>query len=220
MASVLPDISLFLYMYIRKEAVLSSQIEGTQSSLSDLLQYEEESMLGVPMDDVQEVSCYVKALNYGLNRLSSFPLSLRLLREIHNILMQNIRGADKQPGEFRKTQNWIGGTRPGNARFVPPPPKDLNACLGNLECFLHATDMPTLIKVAIAHVQFETLHPFLDGNGRLGRILITIILCHDGVLKQPLLYVSLYLKTNRTQYYNLLQSVRETGDWESWIIFF
>lgn len=220
MASVLPDISLFLYMYVRKEALLSSQIEGTQSSFSDLLQFENEDTPGVPLDDVQEVSCYVKALDYGLNRLSDLPLSLRLLREIHEKLMENARGADKQPGEFRRSQNWIGGSRPSNAHFVPPSVEHLPDCLDNFEMFLHDKNTPVLLKAAIAHVQFETIHPFLDGNGRLGRMLITLILYHDGFLQKPLLYLSFYLKNNRIKYYDYLQSIRETGDWESWLEFF
>lgn len=222
MSMVLPDPALFLYMYIRKEAVLSSQIEGTQSSLSDLLLYETDEAPGAPMDDVSEVSSYVSALNYGLTRLKEFPLSLRLIREIHATLMNNARGGNKQPGEFRTSQNWIGGSRPGNALFVPPAPEHLMACLDNFEKFLHDKEihLPALVKAAIAHVQFETIHPFLDGNGRLGRLLITFILCTEGVLKEPLLYLSLYLKSNRQAYYDHLQSVRKTGDWESWIKFF
>ncbi len=222
MSMVLPDPYLFLYMYIRKEAVLSSQIEGTQSSFSDLLLYENEEAPGVPIDDVTEVSCYVTAMKHGLERLKNFPLSLRLIREIHKILMNNARGGNKLPGEFRSSQNWIGGTRPGNARFVPPPPEDLMETLDKFEKFLHDTNvkMPALIKAALTHVQFETIHPFLDGNGRLGRLLITFILCNEGVLNQPLLYLSLYFKTNRQQYYDHLQSVRKTGDWESWVEFF
>lgn len=222
MSMVLPNASLFLYMYIRKEAVLSSQIEGTQSSLSDLLLFESDEEPGVPVSDTAEVSCYISALNYGLSRLKDLPLSLRLIREIHEKLMKNARGWDKYPGEFRTSQNWIGGTRPGNALYVPPSPEYLMDCLDNFEKFLHdeKTPLPSLIKAAIAHVQFETIHPFLDGNGRLGRLLITFILCNEGVLKEPLLYLSLYLKSNRKQYYELLQSVRETGDWESWVAFF
>jgi len=222
MSMLLPDPSLFLYMYVRKEAVLSSQIEGTQSSLSDLLMFENAEVPGVPVDDVTEVSCYVSALNYGIERLKSFPLSLRLIREIHEKLMDNARGCQKQPGEFRTSQNWIGGSRPGNARFVPPSPEKLMDCLDKFEKFLHddTVKLPTLIKAALAHVQFETIHPFLDGNGRLGRLLITFMLYVDGILKEPLLYLSLYLKANREDYYNHLQSVRETGDWESWIAFF
>lgn len=222
MSMVLPDPSLFLYMYVRKEAVLSSQIEGTQSSLSDLLLFETEEAPGAPIDDVKEVSNYVAAMNYGLERLKEFPLSLRLIREIHEKLMVGNRGHNKMPGEFRTSQNWIGGSRPGNAHFVPPPPERLMDTLGEFEKFLHdeTVKMPALIKAALAHVQFETIHPFLDGNGRLGRLLITFILCVEGVLKEPLLYLSLYFKANRQAYYDHLQSVRETGDWEGWIKFF
>lgn len=222
MSMVLPDASLFLYMYVRKEAVLSSQIEGTQSSLSDLLLFEFDEAPGAPIDDVTEVSCYVAALNHGMERLKDLPLSLRLLREMHARLMNNARGGDKQPGEFRTTQNWIGGSRPGTARFVPPPPDRLMMCLDRFEKFLHdeTVKLPALVKAALAHVQFETIHPFLDGNGRLGRLLITMILCVEGILRDPILYLSLYLKTHRDQYYDLLQSVRETGNWEDWIEFF
>ncbi|MEO1610034.1 MAG: Fic family protein [Pseudomonadota bacterium] len=222
MSMILPDHALFLYMYVRKEAVLSSQIEGTQSSLSDLLLYENEEAPGAPMDDVQEVSNYVSAMSYGLERLKTFPLSLRLIREIHEKLMSGARGGNKMPGEFRTSQNWIGGTRPGNARFVPPPPEHLMNALGNFEKFLHDGEvkLPALVKAALAHVQFETIHPFLDGNGRVGRLLITFIMCTEGILKQPLLYLSLYFKANRQAYYDHLQLVRETGDWEAWIKFF
>ena len=209
-------------MYVRKEAVSSSQIEGTQSSLSDLLLYENEEAPGAPLDDVTEVSNYVAAMNYGLERLKDLPLCLRLLTEIHGILMKSGRGNQKQPGEFRVSQNWIGGTRPGNAKFVPPPPERLMETLGDLEKFLHDDNvkLPVLVKAALAHVQFETIHPFLDGNGRLGRLLITFILCAEGILKQPLLYLSLYFKANRQAYYDHLQLVRDTGDWEEWIKFF
>ena len=222
MSMLLPDPSLFLYMYIRKEAVLSSQIEGTQSSLSDLLLFESSVAPGVPIDDVTEVSCYVAAINYGLQRLNELPLSLRLLREIHAKLMNNTRGGDRMPGEFRSSQNWIGGSRPGNAYFVPPPPEYLMETLSAFEKFLHddTVKLPALIRAALAHVQFETIHPFLDGNGRLGRLLITFMLCHEGVLRQPLLYLSLYLKTHRQAYYDHLQAVRTTGAWEPWIKFF
>ncbi|MCA1804180.1 MAG: Fic family protein, partial [Xanthomonadaceae bacterium] len=212
-----------LYQYVRKEAVLSSQIEGTQSSLSDLLLYELEETPGVPLDDVQEVSRYVAALTHGLTRLrEGFPLSLRLLREIHGILLVQGRGADKTPGEFRRSQNWLGGSRPGNAVFVPPPPERLMECLDPFEHFLHdePEPMPSLIKAALAHVQFETIHPFLDGNGRLGRMLITLLLCHDKVLGEPSLYLSLYFKIHRSEYYDHLQRVRIDGDWESWLCFF
>jgi len=222
MSMVLPDPSLFLYMYVRKEAVLSSQIEGTQSSLSDLLLFETREAPGAPMDDVQEVSNYVAAMDYGLERLKEFPLSLRLIREIHEKLMTGARGGNKMPGNFRSTQNWIGGSRPGNARFVPPPPERLMETLDRFEKFLHdeSVKIPVLIKAAYAHVQFETIHPFLDGNGRAGRLLITFILCVEGILKQPLLYLSLYFKANRRAYYDHLQSVREPGDWEAWVRFF
>jgi len=220
---ILPDARLMLYFYVRKEAVLSSQIEGTQSSLSDLLLFEHEEVPGVPIDDVQEVSNYVAALEHGLKRLKEgFPLSLRLIKEIHEILLSKGRGSHKQPGEFRRSQNWIGGTRPGNARFVPPPPERLMECLDNFEKFLHAEELPypTLIKAALVHVQFETIHPFLDGNGRLGRLLITFLLCAEGILKAPVLYLSLYFKNNRQEYYDQLSRVRQTGDWEAWVIFF
>ena len=212
-----------LYQYVRKEAVLSSQIEGTQSSLSDLLLYELEETPGVPLDDVQEVSSYVGALTHGLTRLhEGFPLSLRLLREIHGILLAQGRGVDKTPGEFRRSQNWLGDTRPGNAVFVPPPPERLMDCLDPFEHFLHdePEPMPSLIKAALAHVQFETIHPFLDGNGRLGRMLITLLLCHDKVLSEPSLYLSLYFKVHRPEYYDHLQRVRIDGDWEGWLRFF
>jgi Fic family protein len=219
--SILPAPPLFLFMYVRKEALLSSQIEGTQSSLSDLLLFENDEIPLAAIDDVQEVSNYVAAMQYGLKRLGDgFPLSLRLIREIHDILLRKGRGSSKQPGEFRRTQNWIGGTRPGNALYVPPPPNELPACLDNFEKFLHDEKTPTLIRAALAHVQFESIHPFLDGNGRLGRLLITFMLCADGVLKEPMLYLSLYFKMRRQQYYDLLQAVRERGDWETWIEFF
>ncbi len=222
MSTILPDCSLFLYMYIRKEAVLSSQIEGTQSSLSDLLLFENKDAPGAPIDDVKEVSNYISAMNYGLKRIKEFPLSLRLIKEIHKCLMSKGRGSASQPGEFRTSQNWIGGSRPGNAKFVPPPPDRLMECLGSFEKFFHDEEvhLPVLIKAALAHLQFETIHPFLDGNGRLGRLLITFILCSEGMLKEPLLYLSLYFKTHREEYYELLQKVRETGDWETWIEFF
>lgn len=219
---LLPDPRLFLYMYVRKEAVLSSQIEGTQSSLSDLLLFENDEIPSVGIDDVREVSNYTAAMRYGLDRLQTgFPLSLRLIREIHGILMQNSRGGDKTPGEFRQSQNWIGGNRPGDARFVPPPPHALMASLDNLEKFLHAQNsVPLLLKAGLSHAQFETIHPFLDGNGRIGRLLITFLLCAEGALKQPLLYLSLYLKENREEYYESLQRIRNDGDWEGWLKFY
>ena len=221
--SLLPDTQLFLYSYVRKEALLSSQIEGIQSSFSDLLLYENEEAPGVPVDDVEEVTNYVAAMEHGLRRIrGGFPLSLRLIREIHEILLSGGRGSHKSPGEFRRSQNWIGGTRPGNARFVPPPPEKVMECLGALEKFLHDDPVktPTLIKAALAHVQFETIHPFLDGNGRLGRLLIALLLCAEGAMSEPLLYLSLYLKTHREFYYDLLQRMRDTGDWEEWLHFF
>ena len=223
LATVLPDTSLLVYTYVRKEAVLSSQIEGTQSSLSDLLAHEIDEAPGAPLDDVVEVSRYVAAMDHGLERMrGGFPLSLRLMREIHGVLLSEGRGAGKDPGEFRRSQNWIGGTRPGNARYVPPPPDRLVACLGDLEKFLHdkPTRTPVLMKAALAHVQFETIHPFLDGNGRLGRLLITLLLCAEGALSEPILYLSLYFKTHRDEYYERLQRVRTHGEWEEWLRFF
>lgn len=222
-SSILPEPQHLLYSYIRKEAVLSSQIEGTQSSLSDLLLYEAEGSPGVPVDDVREVSNCAAALEHGIQLLrDGLPLSLRLIREVHGILLRDGRGADKEPGEFRRSQNWIGGTRPGNARHVPPPPDAVIECMGALENFLHGQPVavPVLIRAALAHVQFETIHPFLDGNGRIGRLLITFLLHSEGLLSQPLLYLSLYFKQHRSRYYELLQSVRTDGDWEEWIEFF
>lgn len=222
-STLLPDTHLFLYMYVRKEAVLSSQIEGTQSSLSDLLLFEAEEIPGVPMDDVAEVSNYVAALEHGLSRVrGGFPVSTRLIREVHDILLRRGRGADKSPGEFRRSQNWLGGTRPGNAMYVPPPPEDVPEAMSRLEKWLHDEPEPTpaLLKAALSHVQFETIHPFLDGNGRVGRLLVTLLLCVEGVLHEPLLYLSLYLKERRQEYYDLLTRVRRDGDWEAWVDFF
>jgi Fic family protein len=221
-STLLPDTSLFLYTYVRKEAVLSSQIEGTQSSLSDLLLFELEESPGVPRDDVVEVSNYVAALEHGLSRLrGGFPLSNRLIREIHGVLLSRGRGSGQAPGEFRRSQNWIGGTRPGNAHFVPPPHTAVEDCMAGLEHFLHAEDrLPVVVRAGLAHVQFETIHPFLDGNGRVGRLLITFLLCHAGVLREPLLYLSLHFKQHRSTYYELLDRVRREGDWESWLVFF
>jgi Fic family protein len=222
-ARLLPEPAIFIYQFVRKEALLSSQIEGTQSSFSDLLLFESDSELTVPCDDVMEVFSYVNAANHGLNRLKEgFPLCLRLLKEMHGILLSQGRGQEKNPGEFRTSANWIGGTRPGNAYFVPPPPDRVMACMGELEKFLHNErgEYPLLVKAALAHVQFETIHPFLDGNGRLGRLLITLLLCDGNVLSEPTLYLSLYFKTHRNEYYNHLQQVRNNGDWESWLSFF
>jgi Fic family protein len=222
-STLLPDTSLFLYMYVRKEAVLSSMIEGTQSSLSDLLLFELDQEPGVPLDDVREVSNYVAALDHGLRLLEEgLPLSLRLFREIHGVLLTKGRGSNQTPGEFRRSQNWIGGTRPGNAAFVPPPAEEVLECMSKLELFLHDQPEPTpvLLKAALAHAQFETIHPFLDGNGRLGRLLIALLLCEQKVLREPMLYLSLYFKTHRQYYYELLNNVRMTGDWEAWLGFF
>jgi len=221
--TLLPEPDRFLYAYVRREALLSSQIEGTQSSLSDLLLFELDDVPGVPFDDVVEVSNYIAALEHGLQRLQSgFPLSNRLLRETHARLLAHGRGADKQPGEFRRSQNWLGGTRPGNAAFVPPPGQQVADCMSDLEHFLHDEDLPfsALIKAALAHVQFETIHPFVDGNGRIGRLLIALLLHQAGVLRQPLLYLSLYFKQHRAEYYRLLDATRRDGDWEAWIDFF
>ena len=221
--ALLPDPDLFLYAYVRREAVLSSQIEGTESSLSDLLLFELDEAPGVPFDDVVEVSGYVAALEHGMARLrEDFPLSNRLLREVHEKLLASGRGADKQPGEFRRSQNWIGGTRPGNARFVPPPPQHVEDCMALLERSIHSADdgLPALVRAALAHAQFETIHPFLDGNGRVGRLLIVLMLFDAGVLDQPLLYLSYYFKQHRDEYYRLLNTVRTEGDWEAWLDFF
>ncbi len=221
--SLLPDPALFLYTYVRKEAVLSSQIEGTQSSLSDLLRHEVEGTPAGLEADVAEVSCYVDAMQHGLALLEKgAPLSLRMIREIHGRLLSHGRGSTKMPGEFKRSQNWIGGSRPGDARFVPTPPDMTLEAMGALEKFIHNDPVTTrpLLKAALAHVQFETIHPFLDGNGRLGRLLITFILCKEGVLQQPLLYLSLHFKRHRDRYYELLQSVRTDGDWEEWLRFF
>ena len=222
-STLLPDPQLFLYAYVRREAVLSSQIEGTQSSLSDLLLFELDEAPGVPFDDVVEVSNYIAALEHGMARLrEDFPLCNRLLREMHVHLMARGRGSEKAPGEFRRSQNWIGGTRPGKARFVPPPPQEVEPCMAALEQFIHqpAEATPVLIKAALAHVQFETIHPFLDGNGRLGRLLIALLLHQGRLLAQPLLYLSLYFKQHRPVYYELLDRVRTEGDWEAWVDFF
>ncbi len=222
-ANRLLEPTIFVYSCVRKEAVLSSRIEGTQSSLSDLLLFELDRAPGVPRDDAAEVSRYVRALEHGLRRLGEgFPLSNRLIRELHRILLSAGRGASKDPGEFRRSQNWIGGSRPGNAVFVPPPHLAVPDCMAELERFLHADGdgLPTLVRAGLAHVQFETIHPFLDGNGRVGRLLITLLLCEAGVLSQPLLYLSVYFKRQRALYYELLDRVRRTGDWEAWLAFF
>jgi Fic family protein len=223
MTDLLPNASLVLYSFVRKEAVLSSMIEGTQSSLADLMLFELHEQPGVPEEDAQEVSRYVAALEHGLTRLrGGFPLSMRLVREVHKVLLSSGRGKQLTPGEFRRSQVWIGGTRPGNAAFVPPPANELGECLKRLEFFLHekADPMPPLVKAALTHVQFETIHPFLDGNGRVGRLLIALQFAADGLMREPLLYLSLHFKQHRKTYYELLNRVRESGDWEAWLEFF
>lgn len=223
LATLLPDPELFLYTYVRKEAVLSSQVEGTQSSLSDLLLFEMEGAPGSPIEDVKEVSRYVAAMDLGIKRLGEgLPISIRLIKGIHETLLRGARGNEKEPGELRRSQNWIGGTRPGNAAFVPPPVDLVLPCLGSLENYLNEPShtLPILIKAALAHVQFESIHPFLDGNGRIGRLLITLFLCAEKILAKPLLYLSLYFKEHRQEYYRLLQEVRFEGNWEEWIGFF
>lgn len=219
----LPDPDLFVAMYVRQEAVLSSQIEGTQSSLDDVLAFELDPEGKETPQDVTEVVNYIRAMQHGLGRLTTLPLSLRLIREIHEILLTGVRGAHKQPGEFRTSQNWIGA---GNvtleqATFVPPPTAEMHDALGNLETFFHEEpSLPVLIHCGIAHAQFETIHPFLDGNGRVGRLLITFLLVHRGVLHQPVLYLSTFLKRNRAEYYDRLTAIRDRGDWEGWLRFF
>jgi len=223
LVQILPDTSFLVYSYVRQEAVLSSRIEGTQSSLSDLLQYELGFAPGVPAADVTEVSRYAAALEHGLARLGNgFPLSNRLLRELHGILLASGRGSGQTQGEFRRSQNWIGGTRPGTAAFVPPPHVLVPDCMAALERFLHAREdgIPVLLRAGLAHVQFETIHPFLDGNGRVGRLLIVLLLHDVGVLREPLLYLSVYLKRHRETYHDLLDRVRREGDWEAWLTFF
>jgi len=221
--SILPNPDLFVAMYVKQEAVLSSQIEGTQSSLQDVLQFESDGVDGDQLADVEEVVNYVRAMNHGLKRLPDLPLSNRLIREVHAELMQGVRGEHSTPGEFRTSQNWIGalGSDLNNARFVPPPPHEMNQALGSLEKFMHDREsFPVLVHAALVHAQFETIHPFLDGNGRVGRLLITFLLCERGVLSRPLLYISLFLKANRMEYYDRLSAIRTSGDWEGWVRFF
>lgn len=216
----LPNSDLFNYIYLRKEAVYSSQIEGTQSTLDDLLKFENNIVQSAPLEDVEEVLSYVQAMNHGLERLKSgFPLSLRLVREMHGVLMSTGRGSNKMPGEFRRSQNWIGGTRPGNAHFVPPPVYEMEQCLSDWEKFMYSDYQP-ILKAGLLHVQFETIHPFLDGNSRMGRLLITFMLCVDGLLNEPMLYASLFFRQNRQEYYERLDAVRTKGDWEGWMRFF
>jgi len=221
LTALLPDTHIFLYFYIRKEAVISSQIEGTQSTLSELLLFENGIGPAALVDDLKETSHYIAAIQHGLARLKEgFPVSLRLLCEIHGVLLQGGRGSERTPGEFRRSQNWLGGTRPGNALFVPPPPEALMECLDSFEKYLYDDRLPLLVKLGLVHVQFETIHPFLDGNGRLGRLLLTLLLCESKVLREPLLYLSLYLKTHRDRYYELPQKVCMEGVWEEWLEFF
>lgn len=221
-AQLLPNPDLYVAMYVRREAVLSSQIEGTQSTLEDVLNFELAGPAGLPAD-VEEVVNYVHALNHGLRRLPDLPISRRMIRELHARLLSSGRGSRKQPGEFRTTQNWIGGesTRIEDASFVPPPPADMDIALDDLERFLNDTsELPVLVHAGLAHAQFETIHPFLDGNGRVGRLLITLLLVHRGVLEKPLLYLSHYLKRHRLEYYDRLTAIRAEGDWEGWLGFF
>jgi len=220
---VLPDPDLFVYMYVRKEAVLSSQIEGTQASLMDVLEFEASSAAATAPKDVGDVVNYLGAMKYGLDRLKDLPLSLRLIREIHAKLLEGVRGGERTPGEFRRSQNWIGpaGCTLQNAAFVPPPPDEMETALGDLEMFLHGNaPIPFLIKAGLAHAQFETIHPFLDGNGRVGRLLIAFLMCQESILQRPLLYISYYFKQHREEYYRKLQAVRDEGDWEGWLKFF
>ena len=220
---ILPDADIFIYMYVRNEAVLSSQIEGTQSSLQDLLVAEAEILAPNRRSDVNDVVNYVNAMNYGLERLSTLSVSSRLIREIHAILLKGVRGSQFNPGEFRTTQNWVGpaGCTIGEATFVPPPPSELGQAMSDLERFVHFdSDLPLLIKIGLLHAQFETIHPFLDGNGRVGRLLITFLLCQQEVLTKPVLYLSYYFKRHRQRYYEELQAVRDGGAWEEWLAFF
>jgi Fic family protein len=223
-SATMPNPDLFVAMYVRREAVLSSQIEGTQSTLDDVLTFEVDPRADTLPLDVEVVVNYVKAMNYGLARLDSLPLSLRLIREIHGQLLDGVRGGDKSPGEFRTTQNWIGGGDRQllrDATFIPPPPHEMMTALGDFERFLHSSSRPhPLITCALAHAQFETIHPFVDGNGRVGRLLITFLLCHAGVLRRPLLCLSHYLKFHRAEYYDRLTAVRLAGEWEGWLAFF
>ncbi|MBL8914812.1 MAG: Fic family protein, partial [Archangium sp.] len=220
-SQLLPDTSMFVYSYVRKEALLSAQIEGTQSSLEDLLLFESRQAPGVPLDDVREVSDYVAALELGMRSLEDGErVSVSLLRRLHRTLLKHGRGREKTPGAFRSGQVWIGGDRPSEARFVPPPPKRVGGCMRALDGFLRTSKLPPLITIALAHVQVETIHPFRDGNGRIGRLLISLLLCESGLMREPLLYASLFLKAHRREYYDRLQAVRERGDWEGWVRFF
>ena len=220
-ATTVPDPGLFVGMYVRHEATFSSQIEGTQSTLEDVLNAESRSGAPSPKSDVDEIFNYIDALQHGLRRMADLPLSLRLLREIHARLLEGVRGERKTPGEFRTSQNWIGGDSITNASFVPPPPSEMNQALHDLELFLHRPDdIPVLVHCALVHAQFETIHPFCDGNGRIGRLLVTLQLCHEAVLRHPLLYLSYFFKVYRQEYYDRLQAVRINNDWTGWIRFF
>jgi len=221
--AVLPDPDLFVWMYVRREAVLSSQIEGTEASLIDLLEWEVQQKRTQRRGDVREITNYISALRYGLGRVKELPVSLRLIREIHESLMTGVRGGEssKTPGEFRKSQNWVGGPSPTTARYVPPPVDEMHRALDEFEKSLHASSrLPVLLRIGLAHAQFETIHPFLDGNGRVGRLLITFLLIEEDVLTEPLLYLSIYFKRHRQEYYDRLQDVRDRGDWEGWLAFF
>lgn len=219
---ILPNPDLFVAMYVKKEALLSSQIEGTQASLVDVLEFEAGDRTIKGVNDAREVFNYVRAMNYGLKRLEEFPISLRLIKEIHTELLKGVRGGERQPGEFKKTQNWIGTTNLlKDATFIPPPPHESQEAMGGLEKFIHdQTPMPPLVKCALIHYQFETIHPFLDGNGRIGRLLITFYLCWQKILSRPLLYLSYYFKRNRQEYYDRLNNVRYKDDFEAWVRFF
>lgn len=223
MNALLPSIDLFIYMYVRKEAVLSSRIEGTQSSLSDLLLFENKQIPRVPVDDVAQVSNYVRAMSYGLEWVNDGnPITVRLIRNMHELLLDGTRGSSYYDGKFRDRQNWIGGAQPSTAVYVPPPPEEVPRLMADLERFMNhqTTDLPSLLIAALGHAQFEMIHPFLDGNGRIGRLLIPLLLCNDGVLSQPSLYLSLYFKKHRFEYCQLFNYVRTTGDWERWVRFF
>ncbi|MEQ9569789.1 MAG: Fic family protein [Longimicrobiales bacterium] len=222
-AEILPDPDLFVFMYVRREAVLSSQIEGTEASLVDLLEYEAQAEQAERRVDVREIANYIDALRFGLDGVRELPLSLRLIREIHERLMTGVRGGEpsKTPGEFRRSQNWVGGPSPATARYVPPPVEPMMTSLHELEAFFHDdSTLPLLIRVGLAHAHFETIHPFLDGNGRVGRLLITFLLAHAEILREPILYLSIFFKRNRQDYYDRLQAIRVKGDWEGWLAFF
>ncbi len=223
--TLLPDINIFIYLYVRKEALLSSQIEGTQSSITDVFTYERYKVSSTPVYDVEEVTNYINAMNFAINKMEieNFPVCNRLLLETHNILMSGIRGGDKQPGQFRKSQNWIGGVRPGKASYVPPPAEYVEDLMSDLEKFINikGRELPDLIMIALVHAQFESIHPFLDGNGRLGRLMITLLLCERKILQSPILYMSYYFKVRRQEYYTKLQNIRNSQDgWLDWVEFF